>query len=566
MVAQPKPSFHTRLSTVARQMRVALSWARHGATALISHPEPQAIGSYARGRQIMAGNLMLAGALEEFGPDQTIWDVVPPSEDFARALHSFEWLEDLAAIGDAAARRRAQEWTIAWITHYGSGSGPGWTPALTGRRLVRMITQATLLLREMPAGEQAALFHNLTRQTLYLRKEWQRSPEGLPRIEALTGLIYAGLTLEGYEDLRVTSTAAMARTVASCVGADGGVPSRNPEELLEVFTLLGWTQSALIQNDMEVPPEIKGAIERIVPTLRALRHVDGQLARFHGGSGGKPGQLDRALVLSDVRAPATSNTAMGFATLHHGRTTVVVDASVPPAGAASAHAHASTLAFELASGAHSVIVNCGPGRAFGTEWTRAGRASASHSTLSLERYSSSRIGVPVASPDGVIEPLVQTPGKVVAQKTEGRKATALMLGHDGYVARHGLTHLRRLMLSVDGRVLEAEDSLRALSRADKAQFDRALDETALQGVPFHLRFHLHPTSEAEVDLGGRAVSIVLPNAETWIFRTGQDMKVTLQPSVYLDPQRLKPRATKQIVLSDVLVKYAATIDWTLTKA
>jgi hypothetical protein len=77
---------------------------------------------------------------------------------------------------------------------------------------------------------------------------------------------------------------------------------------------------------------------------------------------------------------------------------------------------------------------------------------------------------------------------------------------------------------------------------------------------------LHPDAQAAVDLGGRAVSIVLPNREIWIFRPGAGRFATLAPSVYLDTARLKPRATKQIVLSERLVKYVATIDWTLTKA
>lgn len=125
---------------------------------------------------------------------------------------------------------------------------------------------------------------------------------------------------------------------------------------------------------------------------------------------------------------------------------------------------------------------------------------------------------------------------------------------------------RRLTLSLDGRTLTAEDSLRALTRVDKAQFDRVMDAAGFEGITLSLRFHLHPDTEAEVDLGARAVSVQLPDSEVWIFRPSKGRFASLAPSVYLDPARPKPRATKQIVLSDRLVKYAATIDWTLTKA
>ena len=40
----------------------------------------------------------------------------------------------------------------------------------------------------------------------------------------------------------------------------------------------------------------------------------------------------------------------------------------------------------------------------------------------------------------------------------------------------------------------------------------------------------------------------------------------LEPSVYLESGRLKPRATRQIVLSGVVLDYAAQVVWTLAKA
>jgi restriction endonuclease Mrr len=40
----------------------------------------------------------------------------------------------------------------------------------------------------------------------------------------------------------------------------------------------------------------------------------------------------------------------------------------------------------------------------------------------------------------------------------------------------------------------------------------------------------------------------------------------LDPSVYLEYGRLKPRATKQIVLSGRAIEYATRIRWSLSKA
>jgi uncharacterized heparinase superfamily protein len=115
---------HARLSTHGR-----------AATGFKSQPEPRSIGSFARGRQLAAGNYQFAGHLIE-GLDTLIWDLDMPSQAFEEKLHGFRWLDDLAAVGDGAARVKAQAWLFGWIERYGRGKGTGWTPDLTGRRLI----------------------------------------------------------------------------------------------------------------------------------------------------------------------------------------------------------------------------------------------------------------------------------------------------------------------------------------------------------------------------------------------------------------------------------------------
>jgi restriction endonuclease Mrr len=51
-----------------------------------------------------------------------------------------------------------------------------------------------------------------------------------------------------------------------------------------------------------------------------------------------------------------------------------------------------------------------------------------------------------------------------------------------------------------------------------------------------------------------------------VFRHDGIAELSLEPSVYLEKGRLKPRATKQIVLSGRAMEYATRIRWTLSKA
>ena len=556
------PGFRTRF---ANRCHAKLAARARSATGFVSQPEPRTIGAFARGKQLIAGNFLFAGHLIN-APDQSIWAATPPSQEFAEEIQGFVWLDDLASVGDGDARKRAQAWMLEWIDLFGRGGGDGWTPDLTGRRLIRWINHAIFLIAGMNSDQSYAFFRSLGQQTIFLSRRWQAATPGLPRFEALTGLIYAGLSLEGMEARVDPAVKALARECADQIDAEGGIPTRNPEELLDVFTLLNWAAMALSESGRQAAGAHIAAIERIAPTLRTLRHADGGLARFHGGGRGLEGRLDHALATSGVRAAANAGLSMGYTRLGAGRTSLIIDTARPPRGAASANAHASTLAFELTSGRRPLVVNCGSGAHFGAEWRKAGRATPSHSVLGLAGVSSSRLGASKHFGAGEKIFLTATPQKVHLQKVVEQNATGVVAAHDGYTPSHGLTHMRRIELTTDGRDVSGEDTLAAVSDSDQARFDRAMDQVSLQGIPFTVRFHLHPDVDAALDLGGTAVSMALRSGEIWVFRFEGRGELALESSVYLEKTRLKPRKTKQVVLSGVAMDYATRIRWTLAKA
>ena len=555
--------FTARKVRFLNRVYARLATRTRAATGFVSSPEPRTIGSFAKGRQLVAGNFLFAGYLIE-APAASIWALKAPNAAFEGDLHGFAWMDDLAAVGDTPSRASMQSWLWEWIDQFGRGSGAGWTPDLTGRRLIRWINHALFVLRGQESDRSDAFYLSLAQQTTFLSKRWHSASPGLPRFEALTGLIYAGLSLQGMESLARPAIKALAKECAVQVDSDGGLPTRNPEELLAVYTLLTWAAAALDEADLEVPAEHLGAIERITPTLRTLRHSDGGLARFHGGGRGQEGWLDHALAAAGIKTSQPDGLSMGFARLSAGRTSVIVDAAVPPRGNASRSGHASTLAFELTSGRRPLVVNCGSGASFGAEWRRAGRATPSHSTVVLDGYSSARLGD--ADRASSLETLIDAPKHVPIEVSQAPDGLRFQGGHDGFCDIHGLTHARTLELTFDGRGLAGEDMLLAMEDAQKRQFDRSMDDVRLGGVPFDVRFHLHPEVDATLDLGGAAVSMALKSGEIWVFRHDGKFNLALEPSVYLETGRLKPRASQQVVLSGRAVEYATRIRWSLSKA
>ena len=562
---RPAARLSIRTARALDRVQARLARLARPATAFVSTPEPRSSGVPARGRQIVAGSVQMRGHLLEHG-EATLWALALPDAAVEAAAHGFTWLDDLAALGDAPARARAQDWLFDWIARYGRGAGPGWSAQLAGQRLIRLINNAVFVLQGLDRARSMAYFATLSHQARFVHRRWRSAPAGLARFEALTGLIYAGVALEGMDGLAEPAAEALARECALVIDEQGGLPGRNPEELLEVFTLLIWAAGTLGAAGKLPPPAHLAAIERVAPTLRALRHGDGGLARFHGGSAGRPGQLDEVLASSGVRGAPVSGLAMGFARLAFGRTSVVVDAAAPPSGEEALAAHASTCAFEMTSGRRPVIVSFGPGTHYGPDWSRAARATPSHSTLGITGLSSARFSERITSSGTTALVLDDPPRDVRAESYALEEAVGVLVSHDGYRPSHGLTHVRRLELAPEGALLRGEDTLAALSNHDRQRFDLAMDDTGLQGVGFAIRFHLHPDVEPRVDLGGTAVSLSLPSGELWVLRHDGVADLTLEPGVFFDTGRLHPRATKQVVLSSRVIDYGRQVCWTLARA
>jgi uncharacterized heparinase superfamily protein len=552
-----------RLSDRMAVWRAGVSGPR--VTGFVWQPFPEFTGSEQQGERLVAGDLRLAGhgvALAGRMP----WQIDAAPAAFIDALHGFAWLDDLAILPNGAGRAVAQSWLADWLLHHGRGRGPGWSLALVAQRQIAMISHARFLTQAMPPEDSRRFLSALGRQAGLLQMRMSRAGHGRARLEVLAALVHSALTLGGMQSALKPALNAMAQACAEDIDASGALRSRNPDELLAVFARLTGVAALLRQTGKPADPAIDIAIARIAPSLRSLRHADGSLVRMHGGGRGAPGLLDAALARANLRPSRIKGLAMGYARLGGRRVSVIVDAAPPLLGPGSHRSHAATLAFELVSGREPVIVSAGSGHGFGPQWHRAGRATANHSTLSLMGYASARLARGATRADPLQQDFVTGPQIVEVQQSEIKTAEAISLSHDGWRATHGLVHLRALQLANDGSLLRGEDGLAAMTAADRMTLDRVRARlTDGNDLRFAVRFHLHPDAVAKIDMGGTAVSIQLPNRETWVFRHLGDAVLSLAPSVYLDEERMRPRATKQIVLSAALSGYGSAVSWTLAR-
>tara|TARA_B110000483_G_scaffold236865_1_gene310682 strand:+ start:677 stop:2197 length:1521 start_codon:yes stop_codon:yes gene_type:complete len=494
--------------------------------------------------------------------DGSVWSLPPPSDLFAAELHGFGWLDDLAAFGDQGAKTKAQAWVLEWISGFGMGKGPGWSADLTGRRLIRWINHSSFFLNQLSKSKKSIICHSMALQTLLLVRSWHQTSPGRARFEALCGLVCATQFLAGMGQLLGPALGALEVECQTQIDAEGVINSRNPEELLDVFSLLTWVKQTLNMTKIPVPDILTDRVAHIAPVLRCLRHGDGTLARFHGGGQGSEHILDQALAISGVRPSVPQDRAMGFARLNAGATSLIMDVAAPPLGPARFSAHASTCAFELSVGRNRLVVNCGSGLSFGDDWQIASRSTASHATAGIEGLSSSRFS---HTKTGYFQALKEAPKIVSVQKTEAFDGVRLHVNHNGYQASHGLIHARTLDLPVDGKGLVGEDALYAPDSGDIKRLD-AMREKSSDALQYSVRFHLHPDVVPSLEFDGNAVSLTLVNGDVWVFRHQGANQLLLEDSVYFEEGRLHPRPTAQITLVGEIKEITTHVRWSLAKA
>jgi uncharacterized heparinase superfamily protein len=255
----------------------------------------------------------------------------------------------------------------------------------------------------------------------------------------------------------------------------------------------------------------------------------------------------------DDFAPELYTPQSGYCRMERGKTVVIADAGPPPPHAASGHAHAGYLAFELTSDIEPVIVNCGAPRDEAGEWGVAARATLAHSTLAINDLSSSRLvkrkwRYPARE-------IYQLAGpRVVRGEVREDNGDLVMRGmHDGYRERFGFVHQRRLRLIAGGTALEGIDQLACPPQHRPLTRD---------GDGFAIRFHLHPRVSPRLDAEENSVSLTLPDAQLWKFRVA-GAKVGIEESIFLADPIIQKRSL-QLVLRGRCTSEVQVV-WSLRK-
>ena len=231
---------------------------------------------------IYGGRFLLAGRLVEVGRG-SIFQVLPPSLEFAAELHGFSWLSHHAAAADALAAQNARALVSDWLRFSAHRlGGAAFEPEVAARRLISWLSHADLLLGSADYDFYRRFLKSLTIQTRYLRSIAQEAPVGMPRLTVRMALALVALCLPAPTNRIRVAAQQLADELDRQILPDGGHVSRNPAALATILGDLLPIRETLLGQGQPMPKGIYSAIDRMLPALRFFRHADGTLALFNG--------------------------------------------------------------------------------------------------------------------------------------------------------------------------------------------------------------------------------------------------------------------------------------------
>jgi uncharacterized heparinase superfamily protein len=535
-------------STIARRLHASGFWQRS-----LNGPAPDRILVNPRSfypKSLAEAELLLMGRFRLPGGDATARDGSPffikaPSDLWAESLHSFHWLRHFDAGGSEPVQEHLRQLIAHWIRAHGTWHEIAWRPHVVARRLMTWASFGRLILSNADVLFRSRVLLSMARQARHLAKTAKHAPAGFDRLVTAIGLVQSGVFLPDGEARIGKGLHMLAEELGEQVLPDGSHISRNPESVLAIASELLSLVDAMTQRDLIVPVTIRRALDRMMPMIRFMQHGDGKLALFNGSTEGAAGWTETLLSYDTGRARETLHSQQGgYHRIACGQTLLLIDAAAPPTGAASLNAHAGALAFELSAGMERIIVNGGTSQIKGPEWVQAMRATAAHSTVTIEDTSSAHV-VAGWSANVLGLRLVDGPSRVDHKRSENEAGILLETSHDGYAKPFGQTHQRSIFVAHDGGDIRGEDKL---SDGPSRRYA--------------IRFHLHPTVKA-ARTDRNTIVLTLPSGATWRFSSDADPD--LADGVYLGAGDAI-RKTQQIVISGQTAGAPTTVKWTLKKA
>lgn len=488
--------------------------------------------------------LNAAGVIDRTGPQWLDEWWMPNSADeiWISHIHGFSWLRDLRTLGGARAKEQGRLMIESWIESYPCWNAQTWRSDILGSRLSMWICHYDYFCDNFDPDFDDLILGSILKQAKHLSNILNNKEHGSSHLQAIKGLLYAGIALEGCKKLATQALEALNKALDEQILNDGGHISRSPAAMLDILEILVDIRSALQASAYSIPDLLESKIGDLSAALRALRHRDRRLALFHSSQEGKTEKIDSILAQAGTHTKMPESLPdTGYERVELGRSLLLMDTGSTQISPYDKYGHAAPLAFEFSYEKERLFVSCGT-HPTSPEWKEALRFTAAHNTACIDYRNACEL-----RKDGHF-------GRKVTHthihRENSADAALLVASHNGYVPLNGITHNRKIYLADDGHDIRGEDSFECV-------FDLA------KPVKTALRFHIHPDVTASLINEGKQVLLRMKGGMGWRFKYDEG-RLELEDSIYIG-NGISPRKTKQIAIYGNMMSDNTGVKWSLKR-
>ncbi len=459
------------------------------------------------GKAILSGRFNLANGRMSVQGSGDPWNRPSPSRAFALELHRFSWLSSLMGQGDAGAKESLRLFLL-WHKTFRHWTPFTWGEEILPRRLINLSLFARKLAAVGTPEDTRLLAQSMAEQGRHLMRLNNQPAFAATRAAAM---VILGCVLSGHvgDIFRRKGLQRLPRALRRVVLPDGSLVSRSPEQALELLYDLLLIVDGLSQRGQAVPDVIEAHIERLSRFVRVLSHPDGSLVAFQGSESLPEDMVAPALVHTErsQSQPLPNVLEQGRYQRLLGRSlSVFVDSGEARNGDFGYAACDHPMNFEVSGGRDKLIVS--PGWSPLQSDRPAFRVITAANTLTLGE---SVLMAPTAGRAGeLLNFALEGPAyKVRSRRVEAEESgTLLEMEHEGWRARFGLKHERRLYVDAVRDELRGEERLTPMP--GKKEIPAA--------TPYTVRFTLHPEVQASMARDKKSILLRGPGGRGWWLR------------------------------------------------
>ena len=183
--------------------------------------------------ELDSGCLGLAGSVAPYAGGSP-FAISAPSPAWSEALHSFGWIRHMRAAETGQARQLAEDWISDWAKRFRRQSGEAWAPDIAARRLIAMLSNAGFLLNGTDPKFHDAYVALANTHLQFLARSYASAPDGMRRLQILTGIMYGGLCIADQERLLADFEPAFGVELKRQILPDGSSVSRQTTSIVEI--------------------------------------------------------------------------------------------------------------------------------------------------------------------------------------------------------------------------------------------------------------------------------------------------------------------------------------------